>query len=1118
LKQRLILILGLLAGIFMPVLQAQDAPAPALPVYQINGSVRSGKTPLPGATVTAANTLTGKKFVLVTSAEGRFEFAVPRGRYVLRIEFMGFALFTQEVALNPDNPVAKIDAELILASHQQQQEEKTSVTATAAGRGFQSLAAEAALGAFAGADSGSNATAAGANPSGSEFGNLPLNGAGADAPTESVSITGAQGRTQDFGNGSEEDLQERIQEFRERAQQIGGFGGGPFGGGPFGAGPGGGGGIAIGRIGGRGFNINQPHGVLYFSDDTSVLDATPFAITGVPTAKPDYNQSRFGANIGGPLNIPKLFNGGNKWFFFAGWNGSRGSTPYDNFSTVPTLDERNGNFSSATYNDGSLVQIFNPATSQQYQFNGVLNAIDPSTFSPAATTLLRFIPPPNIATNSFGQNFHYVASADSSNDAVILRLIHNLGSSPAPTPAGAGGRSERGRRSQNNVNFGLNWSRSSTNLVNLFPSLAGTSGTQGLNATAGWTYSKNRVTNIFRVGYNHNHVATTNLYSNVVDVSGNAGIIGISNDPFDWGLPGISFTSFGGVSDPTPRRELDQTYTVSDTISWNHKKHNFRFGGDFRRILQSFRSARNSEGSFVFTGFATSSYATGNTQPLPGTGYDFADFLLGFPQQTSLQSGASSYDFRANSFDVFFQDGWRLAANFSLNLGLRYEYNGPYTEAHARIANLQVGPGFASATPIVPPGAILPSSTGTFFRSSNSSLLNSDRNNFAPRLGLAWKLAKKTVVRAGYGINYNLAQYGAIIQNFAFQPPFANTATNTTNINSLTGASPLTLINGFPSALVNTVTNNFGVDPNYALAYVQIWNLDIQRELPGNAVLNAGYNGSKGTRLDTERAFVVANGQPFIFESSEGNSVLRAASVRVRKRMSKGFGVGAQYVFSKSLDDASSIGGGGVIVAQDAFDISADRGLSSFNQTHRFTGNWIYDLPFGENRAFAHKGVLSHLLGEWQWSGSFTIASGSYFSPRVLGAALDINRGVTGSLRANVVAGQSITVNNPSAQEWFNTAAFCEPGLNCTNPTGSNFGDAGRNIIEGPGSITFNMSLNRTIPIKDARALELRISANNVFNHVNYTTINTAVNSLTFGEVTSAAGMRRVTVQARFRF
>jgi hypothetical protein len=1111
-----------IAVLFALFTAAQESPQPVPPVYEITGSVRSGKTPLPGATVTAANTLTGKKFAVASGHDGKFSFSgISRGRYVVRIEFMGFAVFTQEVVLNPENATARIEAELLLASRQQQQETQTN-QAAAARRGFQSITGDPALAALNVTDTSAATTGTGnSNQNGGDLSSLPFGGGGADSPTESVSISGVQGRSQDFGNGSEEEIQGRIEEFRERMQTnggMGGFGGGPGGG--FGNGPGGGGGINIGRIGGRGFNINQPHGALYFSDDTSALDATPYSITGVPTTKSDYNQAHFGANVGGPLNIPKLFNGGNKWFFFAGWNGSRGDSPFDMFSTVPTQAERDGNFSGASYNNGTPVQIFNPVTGQPYQFNGVLNAIDPALISSSATALLQYIPLPNISVNSFGQNFHYVTSADSNSDAVTLRLIHNLGSSTPQLPGGGGGRGggARGRRSQNNINFGLNWSRNATNLVNSFPSLAGNSDTQGLNATAGWTYSKNRFTNILRFGYNHNHVSTTNLYSNVTDVAGNAGITGISSDPFNWGLPVISFTSFSGLNNPVPRRELDQTYTISDTFSWNHKKHNFRFGGDYRRILQSFHSARNAEGSFVFTGFATSNYASGGTQALPNTGYDFADFLLGFPQQTSLQFGTDSYDFRANSFDIFAQDDWRISANLSLNLGIRYEYNGPYTEAQDRISNLLVGPGFTAATPVVPSGAVFPSNSNMFLVSNNPSLIRADRNNFAPRLGLAWKPFKKTLVRVGYGINYNLAQYGAIIQNFAFQPPFANTATNTTSVGALISGEPLTLSEGFPPIPTSTVTNNFGVDPNYRLPYVQIWNLDIQRELPGAVMLNIGYNGSKGTRLDTERALVVGGGQPFIYESSEGNSVLHAASVRVRKRMSKGFGVGAQYVFSKSIDDASSIGGGGVIVAQDPFDISADRGLSSFNQTHRFTGNWTYDLPFGENRAFVHKGLFSHILGEWQWSGSFSAASGLYFSPRVLGGEVDINRGVSGSLRANVIPGKPITLSNPTAQEWFNTAAFCAPGLDCVNPGGTDFGDAGRNIIEGPGSVTFNMTLNRTIPIKDARALDLRITGNNIFNHVNYAAINTTVNSLTFGEVTSAGSMRRITLQARFRF
>jgi hypothetical protein len=1107
----------------VPAEAATPTPPPVPASFEISGVVRAGKTALPGVTVTASNSLTGKKFSVATSANGTYTFTgLPRGRYVVRIEFMGFAPQTQEVVLKPETPAGKFDAEMILASRQQEQGLGNLAALITAGRGFQSLALDNTLSALAG---GGNAgmLGGGQNGNGGDVSSLPLNGAGAEGPTESVSISGAQGRTQDFGGGSEDDIQERIQEFRDRAQREGGgLQGGGQGGGPGGGGPGGlgGGPIMISRLP-RNFNINQPHGMLYISDDASALDATSYSLTGLATPKASYNQARFGSFLGGPLNIPKIFNGGNKWFFFAGWSGSRGSTPYDAFSTVPTLAERSGDFSAATYQDGRPVQIFNPANGQQLQSNGGLNVIDPSLINASAQALLAFIPLPNL--NSTTQNFHYVTSGSSTSDSVNLRVIHNFGSGGGPgliTFGGPGGGGGRGR-AQNNINFGLNWTRSSTMLVNPFPSLNGGNSLQGLNASAGWTYGRGRVTNTFRVNYNHNHVATTNLYSNVQNVAGDAGIGGVSTNPFDWGLPGISFSTFAGLTDPTPRRELDQTYTFSDTVSWSRGKHNWRFGGDYRRILQSFRSAKNAEGSFVFTGFATSQFASSAGAPVADTGFDLADFLLGLPQQSTLQSGTNSYDFRANSFDVYVQDDFRFRPSLSFNLGLRYEYNGPYTEARNQIVNLNVGNGFTSAQPVIPAGAVLPSTTGGLATSSTQSLINPDRNNFAPRIGIAWRPMKQTVVRAGYGINYNLAQYGAIIQNFAFQPPFAVTSTNVSSL-----ANVLTLQNGFP-ATNGSVTNNFAVDPNYRLGYVQIWNLDIQRQLPGSVVMNLDYNGSKGTRLDVERAITITGVQPFIYESSAGNSVYNSASIRLRRRMAHGIAVSGSYTYSKSIDDASSIGGGGTVVTQNPFDIAADRGLSSFDQRHKFTGNWVYELPFGENHKFAQRGPLSHILDGWQWSGDFTIGSGLYFTPRVLGNSVDISRGVSGSLRANAT-GAPVSLSNPTTREWFNTAAFCSPatagsstpasGSTCANPNGTSFGDAGRNIIEGPGQITFNMSLNKIITIKESRALEFRIQAANIFNTAHFAAINTVVNSLTYGEVTSVGNMRRVTMLARFRF
>src|ERR1700684_255023 len=499
-----------------PSVSVRTAPSAPQPTsFEISGIVKSGKTPLPGVTVTAANTLTGKKYSIATALDGSYKFAgLPRGRYVVRVEFMAFAPQTQEIVLKPDTPTGKFDAEMILASRQAEQSgaAASAIAAIAGGRGFQSLSIENSLSALeGGAPGGAPGGGSGASAA------LPMGGAGADVSNESVSISGAQGRSQDFGAGSEEDLQNRIEEFRQRAQAAGLIPGSPTqggagGGGGFGGpgGFGGGGPIAIGRLG-RGFNVNQPHGFVYFSDDDASFDAKPYSLQGIETPKASYNFARFGANAGGPLNIPHIFNGGGKWVFFAGWNGSRGSTPYDAYSTVPTAAERAGDFSGATYNDGPPVEIFNPTTGQQFSFGGKANVINPALISPQATALLQYIPLPNL--DSATQNFHYVTNDDSNTDAISLRLIHNFGDS-TNGPFGGGGRGGGGgggggggrRRAQNNINFGLNYSRNNSATVNPFPSLAGNTDTQGVQATGGWTYGHGRRTHILRFIYNHNHV------------------------------------------------------------------------------------------------------------------------------------------------------------------------------------------------------------------------------------------------------------------------------------------------------------------------------------------------------------------------------------------------------------------------------------------------------------------------------------------------------------------------------------------------------------------------------------------------------------------------------------
>lgn len=981
-------------------------------------------------------------------------------------------------------PQAIVDADLMLASRAQilaaQQQQQSAgatqqVAAAIANRGMQSLSLTGDASAIGTGDSGAE------NAGTQNSGGLPLNGVGAEGPTESVAITGAMGQAPNFGMNPDE-IQDRIQEFRERAQREGGGGVGL----QVGGGGGGFGGANVFVLGGRAgkLNINQPHGSIFYTTANSIFDAKPFSLTGDFTPKPSYDQNRFGAVIGSPLVIPHVIKS-DKTFVFGGWTGNRNTNPYDQFSTVPTLEERVGNFSGATLPNGAPVQLVDPATRQPIANNIIAN------ISPAAQTLMKFIPLPNLPGTR--QNFHFVSSLDQNQDQIFARVVHNFGEGSTAFMPFGGGRGG-GRRARSNINFNLNYRDSHNQTSNPFPTLLGASQVSGVNTGAGWVFSKGKLTNNLRFNYNRSHTELDNQYRDKENVAAEAGISGVSQNPFDFGVPALSFSDFQSLRDAAAQLSTNQTFSFSDSVIWRLKKHNVRFGGDFRRLYNDLRSDQNARGSFTFTGF--------------GTGFDFADFLLGLPQLAFVQSGSTTYNFRANSWDLFVQDDWRISGNLSFNLGLRYEYVSPFSEAHDRLVNLDANSGITAVAPVFPNG------NGPFTGGFPLTLVEPDRNNFAPRVGIAWKPMKKTVVRAGYGINYNTTQYGSIVQNLAFQPPFAFTETNVSS-----AANLLTLANSFSAVSAPGITNNFAVDKNYKLGYVQIWNADIQRELTPSLLLNVAYNGSKGADLDIQRApnrlpdgtLRIPGVQPFILETSQGDSIFHSGSVRVRKRLRHGMSASGSYVFSKSIDNASSIGGGAVVVAQNDLNLAAERGLSSFDQRHRFTGNFLVELPFGTGKKWLnHGGALEDVFGDWQWSGNFTIASGLPFTPRILGAFTDVAQGVNGTLRADLT-GTPIILSNPTAVDWFNTAAFVAP------PAGQ-FGDARRNIITGPGQLSFDMAISKTLLARDIRALELRLAANNVFNRPQFTAIDTVLNSPTFGQVVSVGAMRRVTMTARYRF
>ncbi|HET9272601.1 MAG TPA: TonB-dependent receptor, partial [Vicinamibacterales bacterium] len=577
---------------------------------------------------------------------------------------------------------------------------------------------------------------------------------------------------------------------------------------------------------------------------------------------------------------------------------------------------------------------------------------------------------------------------------------------------------------------------------------------------------------------------------------------GVSTDPLEWGVPSLSFAGLSGMRDLTPTRRSDTRLGADYTFTRPLQRHTLRFGGGIRRDISDGRTVSDARGAFVFTGF----YTSGSAVVPRGSGLDFADFLLGMAQQASVGYGAGDVELRGTAFNLFAQDDWRARPNLTFNLGVRYEVQLPFTEANGHMANLDVTPDFTAAAPVVS-GA-----TGPYTGAFPASLVNADGNNVAPRVGLAWRVNPRTIVRTGYSINFNNGSYASIARQLVAQPPFA-----TTNTILGTATAPLAIDDALTAA-VSATTNNYGVDKDYRLGALQTWNVDVNHNLARGWQVGGGYTGTKGDHLDIVRApnrgpegLRIPGVQPFLWQTSEGESTLHALTARVRRQQARGLAGTASYTFAKSIDNASSIGGGGQVVAQNDQDLEAERGLSSFDRRHQFESNLSYELPFGANRRWLHEGgPWAAAFGGWSLSTSFTAQSGTPFTARVLAAATDVARGTNGTLRADYL-GVPIGVDDPTLLHFFNTSAFAVPA------TGT-FGNAGRNTIIGPADTQLNASLTRDIRLTGTQFLSLRLEATNLFNSVRFGSIDTAVNSPTFGQVISIRPMRALQFNARFRF
>ncbi|HKW68230.1 MAG TPA: carboxypeptidase-like regulatory domain-containing protein, partial [Terriglobales bacterium] len=370
---------GTLAGLLILTVASQGSYAqnpPKMATGEVFGVVRSGNMAVPGATVSAADTDTGTRVTTTSNSDGSYALTVPRGDYSVEVQMTAFATASREVVINNSVPRVRADFDLVLQSRISQRPGGgrfagmgRAVTGQGAG-GLQAMLA-------ANGEEGGNLQGEQLVPQG-----MPVPGMAPNAATESVAVSGSTVNSQ-FAGLSTAELEQRMREWREQRADNNGYRqgiGGP--GGPGGSGPGapggsggrvggGGGGGPMMIFGGRGrFNINRPHGTLFYELGDAALDAAPYSLTGAPVAKPGYIHHKFGGGLGGPLNIPKIYNGGDKTFFFISYNGLRSTDPYDAFSTVPTAAERSGNFSHTLVRSGPdaglPVTIINPLTQQPF--------------------------------------------------------------------------------------------------------------------------------------------------------------------------------------------------------------------------------------------------------------------------------------------------------------------------------------------------------------------------------------------------------------------------------------------------------------------------------------------------------------------------------------------------------------------------------------------------------------------------------------------------------------------------------------------------------------------------------------------------------------------------------
>ena len=826
---------------------------------------------------------------------------------------------------------------------------------------------------------------------------------------------------------------------------------------------------------------NQLHGTLFDFLRNNYADARPYAFTAVAPVSAPFKWNQFGFTVGGPVLIPKLFNGKNKLFFMSNYEAFRLRQQTQTVYTTFPAAFRTGDFSQVLPST-----VITDPTNNNLPFPG--NIIPSGRLDTFAKALLQYYPTPNIPGAGLSNNYLALDNVTENKYQYTERLDF----------AQSAKSNWFGRFSRQHE-YGVTPALDDNGM-----SLA-TNSTQGvINNTF---IPSPTLVNEFRFGVLQFFNNFAPQLAGILDVNKQLGLPGLLSDPTPpaWGVPNIGLTNgFSGFGNQTdgPYTNWDYIFQWVDNVSWTHGSHSVKFGADIARTRY------NETGSQYFRG----QYDIQNQ----ATGYSPADFMLGYVHDTSDAAALAVAQYRQTSQAYYIQDSWKLRPNITVSYGLRYEYVPAWSD-NKPLVNIFVPPGaLLTSTPNAPANThpcFVRSGTGDFYENSvirfgpgictardgrlGSNLVQSDHTDFAPRLGIAWSPSANWTVRAGVGMFYTQDTGNPVFDMARNLAGRVNNTANTTTHN-LTFEVPFNTASGVcgvPTPPFVCITSPFVLGNNYnrRTPYIEQYELNVQRQLNKNTALEIGYLGNEGHRLERIQYFNQPQPGPGATASREPwpefgfvqevigivDSNYNSLGVKLTQRMSKGFTYLLSYTYSKSIDDGSGerIIGTDNIDAQNEYCLqTCERGLSSFDQRQRFAASALYQLPFGKGRTFLNHGLAGAIAGGWDFGTIWSVASGS---PVDIYDGLDRSNTGVGQDRPNVVPGVSWKLSNPTPGEWFNVQAFAlQPQFT--------FGNLGRNVVIGAPLFTVDSSIKKDMSFTERVNLQLRLDAFNTFNHPNF--------------------------------